>query len=57
MLMQRPMFAFLTRIVFVVRSALNTRASREAEILFLRRRLMVLSRKSRARSDCGTSIG
>ena len=49
MLLQRAMFAFLTRIVLVLRSALNTRASREAEILVLRHQLMVLNRKSRTR--------
>jgi hypothetical protein len=43
------MFALLTRIVLVLRSALNTRASREAEILVLRHQLMVLNRKSRTR--------
>ncbi|MGA2860075.1 MAG: integrase core domain-containing protein [Candidatus Sulfotelmatobacter sp.] len=49
MLLQRAMVAFLTRIVLVLRSALNTRASREAEILVLRHQLMVLNRKSRTR--------
>jgi len=48
-LLQRAMVAFLTRIVLVLRSALNTRASREAEILVLRHQLMVLNRKSRTR--------
>ena len=57
MLLQRAMFAFLTRIVLVLRSALNTRASREAEILVLRHQLMVLNRKSRTGCDCGTSVG
>ncbi len=47
MLLQRAMFAFLTHIVLVLRSALNTPASREAEILVLRHQLMVLNRKSR----------
>ena len=43
------MFAFLTRIVLVLRSAVDTRASREAEIFVLRHQLMVLNRKFRTR--------
>jgi transposase InsO family protein len=43
------MLAFLTRIVLVLRSRLDSRASREAEILVLRQQLMVLGRKSRKR--------
>ena len=49
MVMKRRIVAFLTRLVLVLRSALNTRASREAEILVLRHQMMVLNRKSRAR--------
>jgi transposase InsO family protein len=43
------MLAFLTRIVLALRSELDSRASREAEILVLRQQLMVLARKSRKR--------
>jgi transposase InsO family protein len=43
------MLAFLTRIVLALRSVLDGRASREAEILVLRQQLMVLGRKSRKR--------
>ena len=43
------MLAFLTRIVLALRSVLDGRASREAEILALRQQLMVLGRKSRKR--------
>jgi len=48
-LLQRAMLACLTRLVLVLRSALDTRASREAEILVLRHQLMALNRKSRTR--------
>lgn len=43
------MLAFLTRIVLALRSGLDSRASREAEILVLRQQLMVLNRKSQKR--------
>jgi hypothetical protein len=46
---QRAMLAFLTRIVLALRSALDSRASREAEILVLRQQLMVLNCRSRKR--------
>ena len=39
------MLAFLIRIVLALRSVLDIRASREAEILVLRQQVMVLSRK------------
>jgi hypothetical protein len=38
------MFALLTGMVLVLRSALNTRAARETAILVLRHQLMVLNR-------------
>jgi len=43
------MLAFLTRIVLALRSMLDGRASREAEILVLRQQPMVLNRKFRKR--------
>jgi transposase InsO family protein len=43
------MLAFLTRFVLALRSALDSRASREAEILVLRQQLLILNRKSRKR--------
>lgn len=42
------MFAWLTRILLALRSVIEARASREAEILVLRQQLLVLSRKSPA---------
>ena len=49
MVQERATLAFLTRIVLALRSVLDGRASREAEILVLRQQLMVLGRKSRKR--------
>jgi hypothetical protein len=43
------MLAFVNRIVLALRLALDSRASREAQILVLRQRLLVLNRKSRRR--------
>ena len=43
------MFAFLTKILLVVRSRLKSQARLEAEILVLRQQVIVLSRKSGAR--------
>ena len=43
------MFAFLTKLLLVARSRLNSRASLEAENLVLRQQVIVLSRKSRSR--------
>ena len=45
MLVQRPMLAWLTRILLALRSVLEARASREAEILALRQQLLVLNRR------------
>jgi hypothetical protein len=45
MLVERPMLVWLTRILLALRSGLEARASREAEILALRRQLLVLSRR------------
>ena len=44
------MFAFLTKLLLVVRSRLKSRARLEAEILVLRQQVIVLSRKSRSRA-------
>jgi len=44
------MFALLIRILLILRSVLEARTSREAEILVLRQQLLVLSRKARRRS-------
>ncbi len=49
MLLQRAMLALLRRILLALRSGFEARASREAEILVLRQRLLVLSRKTRKR--------
>jgi transposase InsO family protein len=46
---QRSMFALLSRILLALRSAFETCAAREAEILVLRQQLLVLSRRSRKR--------
>jgi len=43
------MFAWLTRILLALRSVIEARASREAEILVLRQQLLVLNRKSSVR--------
>jgi hypothetical protein len=43
------MFAFLTKLLLVVRSRLKSRARLEAEILVLRQQVIVLSRKSGSR--------
>jgi len=43
------MLAFLTRIVLALRSVLDSRASREAEVLVLRQQPMVLGGRSRKR--------
>ena len=43
------MFAFLARLLLVVRSRLKSRASLEAENPVLRQQVIVLSRKSRSR--------
>jgi transposase InsO family protein len=48
-LLQRAMFALLTRFLLALRSVVEARASREAEILVLRQQLLVLNRKSPAR--------
>ena len=44
------MFAFLTKLLLVVRSRLKSRASLEAEILVLRQQVIVLGRKSPSRA-------
>ena len=49
MLLRRAMLAWLSRILLALRSVIEARASREAEILVLRQQLLVLSRKSSAR--------
>jgi hypothetical protein len=46
---QRAMFALLIRILLVLRSMCDARASREAEILVLRQQLLVLNRRSASR--------
>lgn len=43
------MFAFLTKLLLVVRARLKSRARLEAEILVLRQQMIVLSRKSDSR--------
>ncbi len=43
------MFAFLTKLLLVVRSHLKSRASLEAENIVLRQQVVVLSRKARSR--------
>jgi hypothetical protein len=43
------MVAFLSRLLLVLRASLRSGARREAEILILRRQLLVLGRKSRTR--------
>ena len=50
MLLQRSMFALLIRILLALRSVFEARASREAEILVLRQRLLVLNRKAPKRA-------
>jgi hypothetical protein len=49
MIMKRAMFAFLTRLLLVIRSRFARRARLEAENLILRQQLVVLRRKSPAR--------
>jgi hypothetical protein len=49
MLVQRAMFALLTRFLLALRSVIEARASRGAEILVLRQQLLVLKRRSPAR--------
>jgi transposase InsO family protein len=44
-LVERAMFAFVVRFLLMLRSALKTRARREAEMLALRQQLIVLNRK------------
>ncbi|MGA9721225.1 MAG: hypothetical protein WBQ86_02120 [Candidatus Binatus sp.] len=44
------MLAWLTRILLALRSVIEARASREAEILVLRQQLLVLNRAASARS-------
>jgi hypothetical protein len=48
-LLERAMFAWLTRILLALRSVIEARASREAEILILRQQLLVLNRRSSVR--------
>jgi len=43
------MFAFLLKLMLIVRTRLKSRASLEAENLALRQQVIVLSRKSRSR--------
>ena len=50
MLVGGAMFAFLTKLLLVVRSRLKSRARLEAEILVLRQQVIVLSRKSGSRA-------
>ena len=49
MVVQRAMFSWLIRVLLVLRSLCDARASREAEILVLRQQLLVLNRRSAAR--------
>lgn len=49
MVHERAMLAFLTRIALALHSVLDSRASREAEILVLRRQLIVFGRGSQKR--------
>ena len=49
MLVGGAMFAFLTKLLLVIRSRLKSRARLEAEILVLRQQVIVLSRKSGSR--------
>src|ERR1700720_3559144 len=49
MVMKRPMVAFLTQLLFAIRSPLTRRARLEAENLILRQQLIVLRRKSPTR--------
>ena len=46
---KRPMLAFLTQLLFAIRSQFTRRAGLEAENLLLRQQLVVLRRKSPAR--------
>ena len=46
MVMKRPMVAFLTQLLFAIRSRFTRRARLEAENLLLRQQLVVLRRKS-----------
>jgi hypothetical protein len=48
-LLQRAMFALVTRFLLALRSIIEPRASREADILVLRQQLLVLHRKWRTR--------
>jgi hypothetical protein len=48
-LVEGAMFAFLAKLLLVVRSRLKSRARLEAENLVLRQQVIVLSRKSRSR--------
>ena len=49
MLVEGAMFAFLAKLLLVVRSRLKSRARLEAENLVLRQQVIVLSRKSLSR--------
>ena len=50
MVVERAMFAFLTKFLLIVRSRLRSQARLQAEILVLRQQLLVLSRKSLLRA-------
>ena len=50
MVVERAMFAFLTKFLLIVRSRLRSQARLQAEILVLRQQVLVLSRKSLLRA-------
>ena len=50
MVVERAMFAFLTKFLLIVRSRLRSQARLQAEILVLRQQVLVLSRKSLSRA-------
>jgi hypothetical protein len=51
--LERAMFAFLSKFLLIVRSRLRSQAKLQAEILVLRQQVLVLSRKSMLRAGLG----
>jgi hypothetical protein len=49
MVLERAMVAFLTKLLLIVRSRLCSQARLQAEILVLRRQVLILGRKSPSR--------
>jgi hypothetical protein len=47
--LERAMFAFLTKLLLISRSRLHSRARLQAEILVLRQQVLILRRKSPSR--------